>query len=111
MARITTLAPRIASAPSRIKPNAPVVPRYGQGRGGRPWRRLRDQILLRDKYLCRCDECEAKPLLMRAPANEVDHITPKAEGGTDHPDNLRAINSEHHKVKTQAEARRGAGRW
>lgn len=111
MARIATLTPRIASAPSRIKPSAPVAPRYGQGRGGRPWRRLREQILLRDKYLCRCDECEAKPLLERAPASEVDHIVPVAEGGTDAPENLRAINSEHHKLKTQEEARRGVRRW
>ena len=63
------------------------------------------------KYLCRCDECEAKPLLERAPASEVDHIVPVAEGGTDAPENLRAINSEHHKLKTQEEARRGVRRW
>lgn len=33
-------------------------------------------------------------------ATEVDHITPKAKGGTDDADNLQAINAECHKRKT-----------
>ncbi|MDR6094906.1 HNH endonuclease signature motif containing protein [Stenotrophomonas sp. SORGH_AS_0321] len=109
MPRVTTLAPRIACAPSRLKPSTPVVPTYGQGRGGRPWRRKRDAVLLRDKYLCQCEGCQAGgrlPLL----ADEVDHIVPVAEGGTDELSNLRAINRDCHKVKTQEEARRGAAR-
>jgi 5-methylcytosine-specific restriction protein A len=110
MGRLKTVAPRVGTAPSRL-PASQKVETYGQGRGGRPWRRLREQILVRDMYRCRCEECEPKPLLERAPASEVDHITPKAEGGTDDPRNLRAINTEHHKRKTAQEARRGTGRW
>jgi 5-methylcytosine-specific restriction protein A len=34
------------------------------------------------------------------PANEVDHIVPKANGGTDDPDNLRAVSHECHKRLT-----------
>ena len=30
---------------------------YGQGRGGRPWRRLRARILARDCYMCQCPKC------------------------------------------------------
>jgi 5-methylcytosine-specific restriction protein A len=103
--RVKMLPPRLKAAPMRAQPG--VQPeRYGKGRGGRPWRRLRDQILLRDQYQCRCDQCERLPPLQRAPANEVDHIVPLSEGGSDDPSNLRAINDEHHKPKTQAEARR-----
>lgn len=36
-------------------------------------------------------------------ATEVDHIKPKASGGTDELSNLRAINKECHKKKTAAE--------
>lgn len=43
-------------------------------------------------------------------AHEVDHIIPKAEGGTDSPNNLRAINRDCHRRKTQAEAMRGRTR-
>lgn len=52
-------------------------------RGGstRAWRKLRLQILARDAYTCAYCGGEA---------NEVDHITPVAAGGSDHPDNLTA---------------------
>ncbi len=68
-------------------------------RGGRPWRRLRDKILKRDKYLCRCDDCVRLGRLREA--HEVDHIIALANGGTDDPSNLRAINHECHRVKTR----------
>jgi len=37
------------------------------------------------------------------PATEVDHIIPKAKGGTDDMSNLQAINKECHKKKTARE--------
>lgn len=65
---------------------------------GRPWRRLREQVLQRDKYLCQCQECKERFVPLEA--NEVDHIIPLARGGTDSMDNLRAINADCHKRKT-----------
>ncbi len=81
---------------------------YGNGRGGRPWRRKRDAVLKRDGYLCRCDDCKASGALVIA--HEVDHIIPLAEGGTDDMSNLAAINRDHHAQKTAQEAVRGARR-
>ncbi|TFF37431.1 HNH endonuclease [Pseudomonas sp. RIT623] len=80
----------------------------GKGRGGRPWRRLRDKVLKRDHYLCQCSEC--KRLGRLRGADEVDHIVPVAMGGTDDDGNLQAINHDCHKAKTQrdAQARRQA---
>lgn len=75
------------------------------GRGGRPWRRLREQVLVRDGYLCQCDECKARA--MPLVANEVDHIIPLAHGGTDALTNLMAINHDCHKRKTAADSLRG----
>jgi 5-methylcytosine-specific restriction protein A len=106
MARVTTLAPRIATAPSRLKAAAPVVPTYGSGRGGRPWRRKREAVMRRDQYLCQ--PCKMQGRITEA--TEVDHITNVAEGGTDDATNLQAICSQCHAVKTQAEARRGMAR-
>lgn len=80
----------------------PWATRKGSGRGGRPWRRLRDQVLKRDNYLCQCEEC--KRLARIRPAHEVDHVVPLAQGGTDTPSNLSAINHECHRAKTQREA-------
>ncbi len=78
------------------------------GRGGRPWRRLRDQVLKRDGFLCQCEACQTRrmPLV----AHEVDHIKSLADGGNDDPENLRAINRDCHQAKTQAEAAQGRRR-
>jgi 5-methylcytosine-specific restriction protein A len=77
--------------------------RYGQGRGGRPWRRKRDAVLKRDDYLCQpCKRADRLTL-----ARQVDHIIPKAEGGSDEETNLQAICGPCHQRKSQAEARRG----
>jgi 5-methylcytosine-specific restriction protein A len=63
---------------------------------GWDWQRLRLQILARDTYLCRCDECKGGELRLRV-AHEVDHIVPKAHGGSDNPSNLRAVNRYCHR--------------
>ncbi|AGZ34618.1 phage holin [Pseudomonas sp. VLB120] len=39
----------------------------------------------------------------------MDHIVALANGGADDDDNLRAINRDCHKEKTQRESRRGGG--
>ena len=80
----------------------------GKGRGGRPWRRLRDKVLKRDHYLCQCADC--KRLGRLRGADEVDHIVPVAAGGTDDEANLQAINHDCHREKTRrdAQARRQA---
>lgn len=75
-----------------------------QSRGyGAEWDRLRKRILERDKYLCQCDKCKGGELRV-TPANEVDHIKPKAQGGTDDPINLRSLHHDCH-VRITAEQR------
>jgi 5-methylcytosine-specific restriction enzyme A len=66
---------------------------------GRAWDKLRLRILARDNHLCK--ECEKAGRL--TPATEVDHITPKAKGGTDDPENLASICSPCHRDKTARE--------
>lgn len=75
---------------------------------GTRWRKLREIVLRRDAGICRCAEC-ARLGRVRI-ATEVDHIRPKAEGGTDDLSNLRAIAKECHKIKTQAESKRARSR-
>ncbi len=62
---------------------------------GAEWRAIRGQVLSRDK--CVCAIC-GKP-----GANEVDHITPKASGGTDDLSNLRAVHKACHQHKSSSE--------
>jgi 5-methylcytosine-specific restriction protein A len=71
---------------------------------GPEWRRTRLRILQRDRYVCQCTRCKEDGVVR--PAHEVDHIVPKFEAGTDHDDNLQAINRDCHILKTKAEAAR-----
>jgi 5-methylcytosine-specific restriction protein A len=71
--------------------------RYQQGYGT-AWDKLRLVVLKRDGYLCRCAECSSSGRVRLA--TEVDHIVPKAKGGSDALDNLQAIHRECHRVKS-----------
>ena len=68
-----------------------------QERGyGKEWQKLRRLILRRDNHLCQPCLANGRP----TPAEQVDHIKPKAKGGTDAQDNLQSICDECHKAKT-----------
>ena len=79
----------------------PSTSRHARGYG-REWDKLRARILERDNYLCQCSECRKHDRV--TPANEVDHIVPKAKGGTDDLSNLQAINRFCHQRKTREDA-------
>jgi len=66
---------------------------------GYRWQKLRKVILRRDSYLCQPCEREGKA----TPAQAVDHIRPKSQGGTDDYENLQSICSVCHNIKTQKE--------
>lgn len=90
--------------PSSHRPPKPRQANWGNKRDvrkltGRPWRRLREQVLQRDHYLCQV--CLSIDRL--TPAQEVDHILPLAKGGTDQVANLQAICTPCHKAKTASE--------
>ena len=72
--------------------------RHARGYGSK-WVKLRRAILARDLWLCQVCLDSGRP----TQATEVDHIEPKANGGTDDPDNLRAICSRCHAIKTRAD--------
>lgn len=112
MAKLTTLKPRVRA----LEPRGPRALQAQQQRAegkawvkvvaprrmtGRPWRRLRQEVLERDHYLCQ--RCRRKGLVTEAA--EVDHVVPLSEGGTDKPENLEAICSPCHVDKTQRESR------
>lgn len=74
--------------------------KWGNGRGGRPWRRKRLEVFARDMYRCQsCKRVTATP--------ECDHIKPTSQGGTDAMDNLQTLCVDCHLSKTQQEANGG----
>ena len=73
---------------------------------GSAWVRLREVILRRDLYLCQPCQKAGRT----TPATAVDHIRPKASGGSDEAGNLQAICRECHADKTRDEAAAAQGR-
>ena len=59
--KLQTLKPRLQAQ------RTPRQNSWGSGRGGRPWRRLKAKIHLRDKYTCQC--CGVVTMEL-----ELDHI-------------------------------------
>lgn len=103
--RLTTIKPRLQSAPGRQlasvgEASGERAEQWGSGRGGRPWRRKRDAILLRDKYSCQ--QCGHIGTDL-----EVDHIVNVAQGGTDDDGNLQTLCPTCHKAKTATESQAG----
>lgn len=67
---------------------------------GHAWRKLREEILRRDDYLCVSCSKSGR----HVPATDVDHIINKASGGGDEASNLQSLCRKCHKQKTQIEA-------
>jgi 5-methylcytosine-specific restriction enzyme A len=79
--------------------------RHERGYGYR-WVKLRETILKRDCHLCQACQREGRVTI----ATEVDHVMPKAKGGTDDPENLQAICKSCHSAKSEREAAEAQGR-
>ena len=67
---------------------------------GYAWRVIRKRVLLRDSYLCQA--CLKAGRL--TPANQVDHIKPKAQGGSNDMGNLQSLCLGCHKAKTATDS-------
>lgn len=91
-----------ASTGSGWKPDTVRGTRHQRGYGW-AWEQLRKRILERDRHLCQ--PCERQGITRLATA--VDHIKPKAQGGTDAESNLQAICDPCHDEKTSRESRGG----
>ena len=72
---------------------------------GRPWMRKREQVLKSAFGLCAACKCIGRV----AQAQEVDHVVPLADGGSDDIANLQALCTACHEAKSAGEARARAG--
>ena len=68
---------------------------------GRPWRRLRDIVIRRDKGLCQ--PCYKAGIVTAF--KDVDHVVPVSKGGLDIQSNLQCICKDCHDIKTATENR------
>lgn len=90
----------------KIKPKTGWGVRGGDGPPLPPWsqwRHIRTAVFRRDDYLCQV--CKAQGIMR--PGNEVDHIKPRSQGGTEDMKNLQTICRQCHAAKTQNESREG----
>ena len=70
-----------------------------RGYGSAAWQKLRRQVIVRDGAVC-----QACGIICEAYA-QVDHIVPKAQGGTDDLGNLQTLCRRCHSKKTAQESR------
>jgi len=100
MKKLTMLQPRIQNLNQAGSVKVPEINRWGSNRGGRPWRRKRLAILIRDKYTCQqCGYIGADL--------ECDHIINLAVGGDEEDTNLQALCKDCHSLKTAKESNLG----
>lgn len=76
-----------------------------RGYGG-SWPKIRQRILRRDRHLCQ--SCLQKGIVKEG--KHVDHIIPKAQGGTNADSNLQTLCVACHRRKTATERTSGKGR-
>ena len=72
---------------------------------GHHWAKLRKIVIARDNALCQ--PCLRNDIVQAG--NEVDHVTPKAKGGTDDLGNLETICGPCHREKTARESAEAKG--
>ena len=70
---------------------------------GTEWDHTRARILKRDKHLCQ----PCRQAGQTSAATQVDHIKPRARGGSEADDNLQAICTACHLAKTAREGQAG----
>lgn len=98
---------KLGSSLPTLRGNQPTLPKqenYGQGRGGRPWRRLKRDVHVRDNWTC----CQCGRVTMDL---ECDHIVNKAQGGTDDMGNLQSLCKQCHDQKTRLESKQAQQRF
>ena len=98
MAKLQRLQPRLQAVRTETA-NMQPKKNWGSGRGGRPWRRLKDKIHLRDQYTCQY--CGLVTMQL-----ELDHIVNVAQGGTDDDSNLQSLCAPCHLKKTISESKK-----
>ena len=115
MAKLAKLPPRMATMGSKLSALPHVTPadrpafghdtsRHARGYGT-AWTKLRKIILKRDNYMCQAclRQGTFTALCVRPRDHAVDHITPKAHGGTDDQTNLESLCADCHAAKTARE--------
>lgn len=77
----------------------------------RDWNSKKKAVKIRSGGRCEVKEAFG-PFKRRcnAPGQSVDHIIPRAEGGSDNLTNLQMICYTHHKLKSRLESQRGIKR-
>ena len=105
MSRLQTLKPRLAtSSLSRVKVLDTKAGATERIRGGK-WMAIRQRVALAHGY--RCAGCGCVWVSSR---DQIDHIIPLEQGGSNEDSNLQPLCNTCHEAKTSAEARARVGR-
>lgn len=93
--------PRLREQPDAAEESRPSA--AARGYCSRDWRAKRLEVLARDDY-----QCQACGRIVDRPKQaHVDHIVPRASGGTDELSNLRTLCASCHSSRTARDQRAG----
>ena len=102
---LATLKPRLSSKPSsRISTLSPKAGSTQMERG-RAWQAKRIRIARQHDY-----KCAACGLVWLPSVDQIDHIVPREQGGSNEDSNLQPLCNACHVIKTAEEAKARAGR-
>lgn len=102
---LTTLKPRLGTANLTRAPMLQAKAGTTEMERGRAWMAKRERVALRFNYLCA--HCG---LVWRKSHDQIDHIVPREQGGSNDEANLQPLCDPCHKAKTKQEASARAGR-
>lgn len=68
--------------------------------GGRAWMETRERIALKHGYRCACCNC-----IWVSQRDQIDHIVPREQGGSNEDSNLQPLCNACHEAKTAAETK------
>lgn len=102
---LTTLKPRLGTLKTTRTPMLEVKAGTTEMERGRAWMAKRQRVAAAHGY-----RCAACGLVWMAHRDQIDHIVPREQGGSNEESNLQPLCNECHALKTAAEAARRAGR-
>lgn len=98
MGRLKTLPPRLKAAPTRVKTLEAKAGSTERVRG-RAWMTTRQRVALAYGYRCAACGC-----VWVSSRDQIDHIVPLEQGGSNEDSNLHPLCDDCHKAKTAGEA-------
>lgn len=104
---LATLKPRLSVGSLTRTPVLQTKAGTTEMERGRAWMAKRQRVAQRFNYICQGPGCG---LVWRSDKDQIDHVIPREQGGSNDESNLQPLCVSCHRLKTDAETRKRSGR-